>query len=175
MLKNIVLGIILTLVPFSVAISNDFMDANWAKKICNQWNKSHTLSKQLAGDAWVANNAGRGYKLIYMYRSECGASSKVQLTIQDQDGKAVCSYGGLPDGKSLNSKVDYVLHAKDKHWSCMGAGKFGCGVAGAISTGKLKLSGPKAEAKSVINPFGSFLKLAGQIPGNKGKEHCPSK
>jgi putative sterol carrier protein len=170
-LKKILLGITITLSPWVNA--NDFMDKAWAQNLCSQWNKSATLSKQLAGATWVDNNAGRGYKLIQMYRSECGASTKVQLTIKNQKGKAVCTYGGKPDSSALNSKVDYVMHAKDKHWVCMGAGKFGCGAAGAISTGKLQLNGPVAEAKRIMQPFSAFLKLVGQVPGKKGVDHCP--
>ena len=171
MLKRIVLGISLTLSPWLSA--SDFMDASWAKNMCSQWNQNAGLSQQLGGETWVDNNAGRGYKLIQLYRTECGASTKIQLTIKNQQGKAICTYGGKPNNQALDSKVDYVLHAKDKHWVCIGAGKFGCGAAGALSTGKLQLKGSMAEVKSVMQPFSTFLKLVGQVPGKKGAEHCP--
>jgi len=171
-LKKIVLGIsIITLSPWANA--NDFMDTSWAQNLCSQWNKNATLSQQLGGATWVDNNAGRGYKLIQLYRTECGSSTKIQITIKNQKGKAICTYGGKPNSKTLNSKVDYVMHAKDKHWTCIGAGKFGCGAAGALSTGKLQLKGPIGEAKRVMQPFSTFLKLVGQVPGKKGVEHCP--
>lgn len=173
MLKKILLGTSLTLIT-SITTADNYMDAAWAKKACDAWNKNATLTTELSGETWAANNADRGYKLIQMYRTECGAATKVQLNIEDKDGKAMCTYGGLPDKKAVNPKVDYVMHAKDKHWTCMGSGKFGCGAMGAMGTGKLKFKGPKGEAMSVMGPFGAFLKLAGAVPGEKGSDHCPT-
>jgi len=63
--------------------------------------------------------------------------------------------------------VDYLMYATDEDWACMGEGKFGCGAMGAMTTGKLKLSGPKGEAMSVMGPFNGFLTLTGQVPGDK--------
>jgi len=108
-----------------------------------------------------------------MYRSSCGAPTKVQLTIADKGGKAMCIYGGKPDGKKMNMDVDYLMHASDKDWACMGKGSWGCGAMGAMMSGKLKFSGPKMEAMKVMAPFEGFLKLAGTIPGNKAA--CPAK
>ena len=165
---------------FTVASSSvmaaEYMDANWAKAACNAWNKNAILTGQLGskGEAkWAANNAGRGYKLIQMYRSKCGAQSKVQLTIADKGGKAVCIYGGKPDGKKMNMAVDYLMNATDKNWTCMGKGSWGCGAMGAMMSGKLKFSGPKMEAMKVMTPFGAFLKLAGAVPGSMAA--CPAK
>jgi hypothetical protein len=41
-----------------------FMDASWASQLCQAWNNSSELTTKLAGDAWVGNNVGRGYKTI---------------------------------------------------------------------------------------------------------------
>lgn len=149
-----------------------FMDEEWAKKACEGWNANETLTTELAGD-WIANNGGRGYKIIQIYRTECGPETKVQLNIEPKDGKAVCTYGGKPDGKALDPKMDYVMHAKDKHWKCIGKGSFGCGAMGAMATGKLKFTGPKMEAMSVMGPFGEFLLLTGKLGGDM--ESCPAK
>lgn len=154
----------------------DFMDATWAKQACNAWNKTSILTTQLAqmpgdmfgdGYKWIKNNAGRGYKMIQIYRdgNGCGAKNAIQLTISDKGGKAMCTYGGKPDGKKMNFNVDYVMHATDKNWTCMGSGK--CGVMGSMMTGKLKFQGPKMEAMKVMDPFAAFLKLTGKVPGAK--------
>ena len=37
---------------------------------------------ELGGDEWMDNNKDRGYKLIQMYRTDCGAETKIQLTIR---------------------------------------------------------------------------------------------
>jgi len=160
----------------SSAMATEFMDATWAKQACAAWNKSSVLTTKLAqmpgdmfgdGYQWIKNNAGRGYKLIQIYRdgNGCGAKNAIQLTISDKGGKAICTYGGKPDGKKMNYNVDYVMHATDANWSCMGTGK--CGVMGSMMTGKLKFKGPKMEAMKVMDPFAAFLKLTGKIPGTK--------
>lgn len=163
------------------AMADTYMDAAWAKKACDAWNASPVLTQQLMetesddddGYSWIKNNAGRGYKLVQMYRTACGANSKIQLTIQEKDGKAMCVAGGKPDGKAMNFKVDYLMHASDKNWECMGRGSFGCGAMGAMMSGKLKFQGPKLEAMKVMAPFESFLKIAGKVPGDKSS--CPAK
>ncbi len=168
-------GIILALSLASTSLmAVEYMDAAWAKQACNAWNKSAVLTTQLGSkheSKWISNNAGRGYKLVQMYRSSCGVKTKIQLTIADKGGKAMCIYGGKPDGKKMNMKVDYLMHATDKNWNCMGRGSWGCGAMGAMMSGKLRFSGPKMEAMKVMDPFESFLKLAGKVPGNQ--KACP--
>jgi len=148
------------------AYADTFMDASWADKVCKAWNQNSTLTTEL-GKKWIKNNGKRGYKLIQIYRDKCGDSSKIQLTIEDKDGKAICVRGGKPDGKAINSSMDYVMHASDDNWDCIGKGSFGCGAMGAMATGKLKFNGPKMEAMSVMGPFGSFLTLTGKVGGDK--------
>ena len=44
----------------STALSaGTFMDAAWASATCNAWNASPTLTTELGGKAWAANDAGR--------------------------------------------------------------------------------------------------------------------
>ncbi|MEA3276815.1 MAG: SCP2 sterol-binding domain-containing protein [Pseudomonadota bacterium] len=147
-----------------------FMDADWAAAMCKAWNSSE-LPSGLAGDSWAANNAGRGYKVIQLYRDKCGDKTKVELELTDKDGKAHCTYGGAVKHASLNYDVDYLMYATDDDWTCMGEGKFGCGAMGAMMTGKLKFKGPKGEAMGVMGPFDGFLVLTGKVPGDKAS--CP--
>ena len=147
-----------------------FMDAEWASQMCQAWNKSD-LTTGLGGDAWAANNAGRGYKVIHLYREKCGEKSKVELEISDKDGKAHCSYGGAVKHAKPNYDVDYLMYATDEDWTCMGKGSFGCGAMGAMATGKLKFKGPKMEAMGVMGPFDGFLVTTGKVAGDKSA--CP--
>jgi len=147
-----------------------FMDAQWAAAACKAWNSS-SLPSGLAGDAWIANNGGRGYKAIHLYRDKCGEGSKVELEISDKGGKAECTYGGAVKHAKLNYDVDYLMHATDEDWTCMGEGKFGCGAMGAMMTGKLKFQGPKGEAMGVMGPFDGFLQMTGKVAGDKSA--CP--
>ena len=159
----------------SPVMADVLMDEAWAQKACDAWNQSTVLTQQLAGISededesdgynWVKNDAGRGHKLIQMYRTDCGVNTKIQLTIQAKDGKAWCVQAGKPDGKTMNFKYDYLMHATNENWACMGRGSFGCGAMGAMGTGKLKFTGPKGEAMRVMGPFGSFLKIVGSVPG----------
>lgn len=156
----------------SQAYAGEFMDAAWAKQACDAWNADATLTGGLMdtdGYSWVKNDAKRGYKLIQAYRTQCGETSKIQLNIVVQGDKAMCSYGGAPDGKAMDYGVDYLMHATDADWTCMGKGEFGCGAMGAMMSGKLNFKGPKVEAMKVMSPFESFLHLTGKVPGNQGE------
>ncbi len=148
-----------------------FMDATWAKGMCDAWNKNDKLMTGLGGDKWIKNDAGRGFKIIQLYRTQCGAQTRVELKIVNKDGKAMCAAGGPVTQQTLNKDVDYVMHATDEDWICMGEGKFGCGAMGAMMTGKLKFEGPKGEAMGVMGPFDSFLVATGSVPGDKAG--CP--
>ncbi|MGA7980840.1 MAG: SCP2 sterol-binding domain-containing protein [Chromatiaceae bacterium] len=171
MIRKLTPAVAVLSVAFSAgAQSATFMDAQWASSLCDAWNKSDTLTTKLGGK-WAENNAGRGYKVIQLYRTKCGEKSKVEIDIADKDGKAMCTYGGAVKHTDLNSDVDYVMHATDEDWICMGEGKFGCGAMGAMMTGKLKFEGPKGEAMTVMGPFDSFLVLTGKVPGDKAS--CP--
>lgn len=171
MLKKIVLGASIVL-SSSVVSADAFMSPSWAKAACDAWNANATLTGELGGDAWAANDNGRGYKAIQMYRTDCGEAGKVQLNIENKDGKAMCTYGGVPDGKEISKSYDYIMHATDERWTQMGNGDYG--PMKAMMFGRLKFSGPKTEAMSVMGPFGAFLKLAGGVPGDKGKDNCPT-
>jgi putative sterol carrier protein len=172
MIRRIALALPALALTFSAgAQAATFMDAEWAAAACQAWNKAPELTTGLAGSAWAENNAGRGYKVIQLYRTKCGEGSKVELQISDKGGKAECTYGGAVKTAELNPDVDYLMNASDEDWACMGEGKFGCGAMGAMMTGKLKFKGPKGEAMGVMGPFDTFLQLTGKVPGDKSA--CP--
>jgi putative sterol carrier protein len=162
----------LTALACSSAVSaGAFMDPAWAAAACTAWNANPTLTSELGGKAWAANDAGRGFKIIQLYRTKCGEGSRVELQISDKGGKAHCVRGGTVEHAVLDPKVDYVMHATDEDWACMGQGKFGCGAMGAMMSGKLKFKGPKGEAMGVMGPFDNFLLLTGKVPGDTSG--CP--
>lgn len=169
MLKKIVFGAVLVL-SSSTVTADVFMDEAWAAKLCDAWNGNSALTDDLAKDDWMKNNA-RGYKLIQMYREECGESSLVQLKIEERGSQAICATGGLPDGQKLSKKVDYRLSAKDKHWQEMQAGTYG--PLKAMMFGYMTLQGPYDEAMYNMKPFTEFLRVAGAIPGDMGPNNCP--
>ncbi len=169
-MKYAIIATALLVAPF--AANAAFMDAQWAKQACDGWNASSTLTNELGGDKWAANDKGTGYKLIQSYRTQCGETTKVQMVIENKDGKAMCTAAGKPDGKPFDSAKDYLMHATDDDWTCMGEGKFGCGAMGAMASGKLKFDGPKMEAMGVMGPFNGYLLLTGTVAGDKSS--CPN-
>ena len=145
------------------------MSADWATQACQSWNNNPVLANEL-GEKWIKNDAGRGYKVIHMYRTDCGEDSKVEMTISAKDGKALCTYAGKIQHANLNTSVDYVMHAETKRWKEMGAGEYG--PMRAMGFGRLKFDGPMVEAMKVMGPFEQFLLIPGKVPG---EDACPAK
>ena len=145
------------------------MSAEWTAQACDAWNKDATLTSGLA-EKWIKNDANRGYKIIHLYRTDCGEATQTEMKIVSKDGKAMCVYGGAVQNPKLDYAVDYTMHATSERWGEMGAGEYG--PMKAMMFGRLKFAGPKVEAMSVMGPFEAFLRLPGKIPGDKA---CPAK
>jgi len=158
-----------TLAVFSTAAhaAPALMSAEWTAEACDAWNKDSTLTTGL-GDKWIKNDAGRGYKIIHMYRTDCGETTQTEMKIVPKDGKAICEYGGAVKTAKLDYTVDYTMHATTEKWGEMGAGEYG--PMKAMMFGRLKFIGPKVEAMTVMGPFETFLKLPGKVANDKA---CP--
>ena len=63
------------------------MTPDWMAQACAAWNKNAILTGEL-GDKWVKNDKQRGYKIVHMYRTECGERAPVEMKIEGKDGKA---------------------------------------------------------------------------------------
>ncbi len=151
-----------------VQAETTFMSADWANTACDAWNQDEILTTGLA-DSWIKNDEGRGYKVMRIYRLDCADSPQIELHIAEQDGKAICTYGGPPKAGELNSSADYLMWAETSRWQEMGSGEYG--PMKAMMFGRLKFDGPKVEAMSNMGPFGNFLLLTGKVPGDTGS--CP--
>lgn len=147
-----------------------FMSAEWAKQACNAWNQDSVLTDELKKSEWVDNHGGKGYKVMQIYREECANSPRVEMHISDQDGKAMCVYGGPVKTSDLSKKHDYLMWAEDDHWSRMGIGKDG--PMKAMMFGRLNFKGPKMEAMGNMGPFKNFLLLTGKVDSDRSK--CPT-
>jgi putative sterol carrier protein len=93
-----------------------------------------------------------------------------EMKIVPQDGKAMCVYGGAVQNARMDHGVDYTMHATSARWNERGAGEYG--PMKAMMFGRLKFTGPKVEAMSVMGPFEAFLRLPGKIPADQA---CPAK
>jgi hypothetical protein len=95
-----------TMLAASHASATQLMSAEWASRACEAWNKNPILTDELA-ERWIKNDGGRGYKIIHMYRTDCGENTKVEMKIVPQGGKAICAYGGRVQNTNLNMDMDY--------------------------------------------------------------------
>ena len=159
-------------VLFSVLVASAYaapvlMSSEWAKSACDAWNADTVLTDKLTD--WLKNDKGRGYKVMQIYRSDCENSPKVEMRIENKDGKAWCAYGGMAEHKELDSGADYLMHADTKRWQEMGAGEYG--PMKAMMFSRLKFSGPKMEAMGNMGPFGNFLMLVGKVDSDASS--CP--
>ena len=148
--------------------ASPLLSADWSTGACEQWNKTPTLTDELAA-TWVKNDGGKGFKVIQLYRDECGEPSRTELRIAPKDGKAACVYGGRAETAKLDGSVDYLMHATTEHWVEMGKGEYG--PMRAMMFGRLSFNGPKMEAMGVMGPFEAFLLLVGKVEGDTAA--CP--
>jgi putative sterol carrier protein len=144
------------------------MSGAWAAAACDAWNADPVLTGELVKSGWVKNDKGRGYKVMQVYRSDCGDKPTAELRVALKDGKAQCVYGGPVETQSLDGGADYVMHAKTERWKQMGAGEYG--PMKAMMLGRLSFSGPYGEAMGNMGPFSNFLLLVGKVPGS---DACP--
>jgi putative sterol carrier protein len=147
------------------------MSADWAKDACDAWNQDPVLTGKLVESGWVKNDKGRGYKVMQVYRTDCGDKPTAEMRVSLKDGKAACTYGGAPQSAPLDSGADYVMKAATARWIEMGKGEYG--PMGAMMTGRLGFDGPMFEAMGNMGPFESFLLLVGKVPADTAA--CPAK
>jgi putative sterol carrier protein len=140
------------------------MSAEWAKEACAYWNSDGPLTTDLF-EKWNAHDKDHsGYKVIHMYRSDCGGpAKKVELTISIKDGKTMCSYGGAVQHSTLRN-VDYQMGATTKRWMEWGKGQ--PNDIGMFDMAKLDFDkGSMTEAMQTMQPFKDFMVIAGRVAG----------
>jgi putative sterol carrier protein len=147
------------------------MSADWGKEACEAWNKDPVLTDKLVESGWVKNDKGRGFKVMQVYRSDCGDKATTEMRIALKDGKAMCVYGGAVETAKLEGGADYVMNAETVRWTEMGKGEYGP-MRGMMS-GRLKFDGPMFEAMGNMGPFENFLLLVGKVPSDT--QSCPAK
>ena len=147
------------------------MSADWAKDACAAWNKDHVLIDGLVESGWVKNDKGRGFKVMQVYRSDCGDKPTAEMRVSLKDGKAMCVYGGGPETAKLDGGADYVMKAETSRWIEMGKGDYG--PMAAMMFGRLGFDGPMLEAMGNMGPFENFLLLVGKVPAEAAA--CPAK
>lgn len=145
------------------------MSVPWAQAMCTAWNADAVLTDKLVDSGWVRNDAGRGFKLMQIYRADCPKSARIEMQIALKDNQARCVYGGAQRDTKLDGGADYLMWAETPRWREMGAGDYG--PMRAMMLGRLNFEGPKLEAMGNMGPFENFLLLVGKVPGDWGA--CP--
>ncbi len=149
------------LMSAGVSAAPVLMSADWAKQACEAWNQDPVLTEKLVESGWIANDKGRGYKVMHVYRTDCAEAPRIELRIAKQDNKAMCVYGGAIEKSALDPDVDYLMHATTARWTEMGKGEYG--PMRAMMFGRLEFAGPKLEAMRNMPPFENFLLLVGKV------------
>lgn len=147
------------------------MSADWGKDACVAWNADPVLTDKLVESGWIKNDNGRGFKVMQLYRSDCGAAATTEMRVALKDGKALCVYGGAPETTKLDGGTDYVMSAETARWIEMGNGEYG--PMRAMMFGRLGFEGPKLEAMGNMGPFANFLLLVGKVQSESTA--CPAK
>ncbi len=140
------------------------MSPAWAESMCAAWNADPTLTGKLVESDWIKNDAGRGHKVMRIYRSDCPASAQIEMQIALKDNLAQCRFGGAASTAKLDGGADYLMWAETARWREMGGGDYG--PMKAMMFSRLNFAGPKMEAMGNMGPFGNFLLLVGKVPGD---------
>jgi putative sterol carrier protein len=154
----------------AAAAAPPLMAPEWAKGACEAWNADPVLTGKLVESDWIRNDKGRGFKVMQLYRADCGDKPTAEMRIAFKDGKAACVYGGAVETTRLEMGSDYVMHAQTARWIEMGKGEYG--PMKAMMFGRLGFDGPKMEAMGNMGPFENFLLLVGKVPGDTTA--CPA-
>ncbi|MDQ7038209.1 MAG: SCP2 sterol-binding domain-containing protein [Aquificota bacterium] len=161
-MRSYLVGILIT--GSAVLSAPVFMDAEWARAFCEVWNNTPDLVNRLGNsDSW--NSVPE--RKIFLYRKDCGKDKTVQLTIRNEEGRAMCVYGGW--AKDERGKDDFLMFADTKRWIEMGQKRYG--PMRAMMFGRLKFKGPKGVAMRNMSPFEAFLDAIDEVESDTSR--CP--
>lgn len=144
-----------------------FMNADFAKQLVDAWNSSSLPvrlgSKEIGGSDWINTpnkytGEKRNKQVIIMSRRDCPSMAKVQLTIENREGKAVCTYGGAMT--ESYEKAEWAFSPTTVQWYKFASGEWGYMQMPGIMTG---FRGPMFVARANISNFGEFWKVVGRV------------
>ncbi len=160
-MKRFIAGVVFAGLSFAEPV---FMDGEWAKEFCKVWNNTPELVDKLGkSESWTKVPVRK----LFLYRRDCGSGKVVQLTIKNENGKAVCVYGGWKKDEKTDN--DFMMWADTKRWLEMGRGEYG--PMRAMLFGRLKFDGPRFVAMRNMGPFEAFLKAIDEVKSDTTK--CP--
>ncbi len=147
-----------------------FMSGDFAKLMVDAWNASSLPvslgAKEVGGSDWINTpnkytGETRNRQVIIMSRRDCPSLPKVQLTIENRNGKAICVYGG-PMTENYE-RAEWAFSPTTLQWYKFAAGNWGYMQMPGIMSG---FRGPMFVARANISNFGEFWKVAGRVARN---------
>lgn len=144
-----------------------FLSPEFAKLVCDAWNQSELPqklgTKDAGGNDWILTENKytgevRNKQVLIMSRRDCNAMPKVQLTIENKNGKAVCTYGGILT--ESYEKAEWAFAPTTVQWYKFASGIWGYMQMPGIMKG---FRGPMFVARANIDNFGTFWKIVGKV------------
>jgi len=155
-----------------------FMSAEFAQLLVEAWNSSPLPvklgTKEAGGSDWINTpnkytGEKRNRQVIIMSRRDCPSMAKVQLTIENRDGKAVCTYGGAITEKY--EKAEWAFAPTTVQWYKFASGVWGYMQMPGIMSG---FRGPMFVARANIGNFGEFWKVVGRVAKKVNADYTTS-
>ena len=144
-----------------------FLSPEFAKVVCDAWNQSELPqklgTKDVGGNEWILTQNKytgevRNKQVLVMSRRDCSAMPKVQLTIENKNGKALCTYGGALT--ESYEKAEWAFAPTTVQWFKFASGVWGYMQIPGIMKG---FRGPMFVARANIDNFGTFWKIVGKV------------
>lgn len=143
-----------------------FLSPEFTKFVCDEWNKSELTqklgTKAVGGNDWILTKNKytgqvRNKQVFAMSRRDCDSMPKVQLTIENKDGRAICTYGGalIEEYKT----AEWAFAPTTVQWYKFASGVWGYMQMPGIMKG---FRGPMFVARANIDNFGIFWKVVGK-------------
>ncbi|MCX8124442.1 MAG: hypothetical protein N3F66_09785 [Spirochaetes bacterium] len=171
-LSLILVVFVTLLIVFNISISPAqntivFLSPEFTKLVCEAWNKSELPqklgTKETGGNGWILTENKytgevRNKQVLVMSRRDCDGMPKVQLTIENKNGKAVCTYGGALT--EVYEKAEWAFAPTTVQWYKFASGIWGYMQMPGIMKG---FRGPMFVARANIDNFGTFWKIVGRV------------
>jgi len=94
----------------------------WTAQACDYWNKEPILMDGL-GDKWIKNNSNRGYKIIHLYRTDCGEATQTEMKIVPRTARPCAPMAVRCRIRKWTMRPTTPWHATTERWNEMGAGE----------------------------------------------------
>ena len=145
----------LSLLATPVSAAPRLLDVNFAKAICDGWNKTSLPTKVgRSGSGWIDSANSKGKQVLVVNRRDCSDWKPNRLVIEaDNSGRAMCTNSGTFSG----GKYQWKFEPTTEQWADFTDG-FGFFKMPKIMKGFV---GPYSTAMNNIGSFEVFFAMVG--------------